>query len=410
MPINKNLALVTALGFSSGLPFLLCNATLGLWLAFSDVPLKLIGLTATIGLPYTLKFLWAPLFDEVKPLFWGRRRGWLLTVQAALILAIVALARSDPARNVAATLEAGGLVAFFSASQDILIDAWRIEIFEPRAQGAALAGEIWGYRIAMLVSGAGAIALSAKIGWHGAFMLMACFAFAGPVAVILAPEPEVARVAGTGGWGRQIAQAVWEPLREFLARRGAWLIIAFILLFRLGEALGSVMLSPYYKHLGFNRAAIALASGPFSLAATLAGAALGGVLVARLGVGRALLVATAFQTVVLVMYPALGFFPGHPAMLIATSVTESFAGAFADAAFLTYLSGLCDPEHTATQYALLSSIAPIALHTLGGFAGVLAARLGFIPFFVATSVAALPAMGLMLLILRYHPPAERRPA
>jgi PAT family beta-lactamase induction signal transducer AmpG len=187
-------------------------------------------------------------------------------------------------------------------------------------------------------------------------------------------------------------------------------IIAFIILFRLGEALAGVMLAPYYTHLGFDRAAIAVANGPISLAATLLGAAAGGWLVARIGVGRALLVTAFFQTASLLMYPALGLFPGHKAMLVATSVLESYAEGFADAAFLTYLSGLCNKEFTATQYALLSSLAPLALRTIGGLSGFLAAAMGFIPFFVLSAFAALPAMGLMLVILRFYPPADSRQA
>jgi PAT family beta-lactamase induction signal transducer AmpG len=170
------------------------------------------------------------------------------------------------------------------------------------------------------------------------------------------------------------------------------------------------MLAPYYTSLGFNRAVIAIANGPISLAATLAGAALGGLLVARIGVGKALLVTAFFQTAALLMYPALGLFPGQPHMLIATSVLESFAEGFADAAFLTYLSGLCNKQFTATQYALLSSLAPLALRTIGGLSGFIASAIGFIPFFILSAFAALPAMVLMLFILKYYPPADTRHA
>jgi MFS transporter, PAT family, beta-lactamase induction signal transducer AmpG len=381
-----------------------------MWLSSDHLGLGVIGLTANIGLAYTLKFLWAPVFDEVKPLFLGRRRGWLLIVQAALFLCIAALALSDPVAHVGVTLVLGAVLAFVSASQDILIDAWRIETFAPRAQGTALAGYVWGYRAALLISGAGVIALSVKTGWHQAILLVAALSLAGPVATLLTAEPEVARVVMPSGFAARFTQAVRAPLAEFLSRRGAAVIIAFIILFRLGEALAGVMLPPYYTSLGFNRAAIAVANGPVSLAAVLAGAALGGMLVARIGVGRALLVTALFQTAALLMYPALGLFPGEPHMLVATSALESFAEGFADAAFLTYLSGLCNPEYTATQYALLSSLAPLALRTIGGLSGFMAGAMGFIPFFIMSAFAALPAMALMLVILRYYPPADRRPA
>ena len=385
-----------------------------MWLTTDHLGLGVIGLTADIGLAYTLKFLWAPVFDELAPpgplARLGRRRGWLLLVQVLLLAAIAALALSNPAHAVAATLAIGAVLAFISASQDILIDAWRIETFPPRAQGAALASYIWGYRAALLISGAGVIALSVKTGWHAAILLCAGLALIGPLATLLAAEPEVPAHRTPQGFAARFADAVKAPLAEFLSRRGAAVIIAFIILFRLGEALAGVMLPPYYTSLGFNRAAIALANGPIALAATLAGAALGGWLVARLGVGRALLITAFFQTAALLMYPALGLFPGHREMLVATSVLESFAEGFADAAFLTYLSGLCNPAFTATQYALLSSLAPLALRTIGGLSGLMAAAMGFIPFFILSAFAALPAMVLMLVIFRFYPPAETRRA
>jgi PAT family beta-lactamase induction signal transducer AmpG len=408
--MKRSLALITALGFASGLPLALSGFTLRMWLSSEHLGLGVIGLTANIGLAYSLKFLWAPVFDELKPPFLGRRRGWLLIVQLALILAIAGLAFSDPSLSIATTLAFGALLAFISASQDILIDAWRIETFALDEQGVALAGYVWGYRAALLISGAGVIALSLKTGWHEAILLMAALAALGPIATLFAAEPAINITGHTGGFAARFTEAVIFPLREFLSRRGAPVIIAFIILFRLGEALGGVMLAPYYTSLGFNRAVIAIANGPISLAATLAGAALGGLLVARIGVGKALLVTAFFQTAALLMYPALGLFPGQPHMLVATSVLESFAEGFADAAFLTYLSGLCNKQFTATQYALLSSLAPLALRTIGGLSGFIASAIGFIPFFILSAFAALPAMVLMLFILKYYPPADTRHA
>jgi PAT family beta-lactamase induction signal transducer AmpG len=410
----KLFGLMTVLGFSSGLPLALSGFTLRMWLTTEHVTLGVIGLTANIGLAYSLKFLWAPVFDELAPPLLlrrlGRRRGWLLLVQVLLVLAIAGLGLSDPASGVGPTLIIGACLAFISASQDILIDAWRIETFAPRLQGAALAGYVWGYRAALLISGAGVIAWSSHVGWHQAILAMAALALLGPLTVLLAPEPARAAHEIPSGFAARFADAVRAPLQEFLSRRGAAIIIAFIILFRLGEALAGVMLAPYYTYLGFNRAMIAVANGPVSLAATLAGAALGGWLVAKIGVGRALLVTGFFQTVALLMYPALGLFPHQPHMLVATAMLESFAEGFADAAFLTYLSGLCNVAFTATQYALLSSLAPLALRTIGGLSGFIAAATGFIPFFIITTFAALPAMALMLVILKFYPPADTRRA
>jgi MFS transporter, PAT family, beta-lactamase induction signal transducer AmpG len=399
---------MAVLGFASGLPWALSGPTLRLWMATEHVPLGLIGLTANIGLAYLLKFVWAPVFDEVRPFFLGRRRGWLIPVQLVLAVAILAEALSDPGKNVTLTLALGALVAFCSASQDIIIDAWRIESFAPRLQGAALAGEVWGWRVAFLVSNAGVIALSIRTGWHVAVALMALLVLLGPIAALLAPEPAVEREEVAGGFKARFLQAVREPLTEFLSRRGAAVAIAFILLFRLGGALGATMLAPFYTSLGFNRAAIAVASGPISLVCGLAGTGLGAVLVARIGVGRALLFTALLQVGALCLYPVLGLYPHLPHILLIISAVEAFTDAFSDTAFLSYMSGLCHPEHTATQYALLSSLAPLALHTVAGGSGFLAEKIGFVPFFITAAFAALPGILLLLVILRVYPPADRR--
>ena len=401
-------ALITALGFSSGLPLALSGFTLRLWLSRAHLPLAAIGFTANLGIAYSLKFLWAPALDQffAPPPFrrLGRRRGWLLLIQIVLAASIAGLALTRPAHGLAATLVLGGMVAFFSASQDIMIDTWRIEFFPQRMQGAATAGYVWGYRAAMLISGSGVIALSTVIGWHEAILLMVPLQLIGAVATLLCAEPDPPPDHGTVSVAVRFRQAVVAPLAEFFSRRGAAIILAFVILFRLGEALAGVMLAPYYTHLGFNRAMIAIANGPATLVAVLAGTALGGVAVARLGVGRALLVSGVFQTTALVLYPLLGLYPHAPHILLMTSVVESFAEGIADAAFITYLSGLCTKEYTATQYALLSSVAALALRTVGGFSGVLASAMGWIPFYEFTVVSALPAMAVMLFILRRYPP------
>jgi PAT family beta-lactamase induction signal transducer AmpG len=417
--IPFGIALITGLGFSSGLPLALSGFTLRLWLTRAHLPLAAIGLTADLGIAYSLKFLWAPLLDEVRapPPFGrlGRRRGWLLLFQLLLALSMLWLALTRPAHALGPTLAAGALVAFFSASQDIMIDAWRIESFPRRLQGAAMAGYVWGYRAAMLISGAGVIALSARIGWRFALLLMVPVQLIGVVMTLLCAEPAPPLPKGRRSLAAQFGEAVRAPLAELFSRRGILIILSFVFLFRLGEAMAGVMLAPYYTHLGFNRAVIALATGPVSLAAVLLGAALGGLLVARIGVGRALLATGAFQTLALVMYPLLGLYPHAPHILVATSALESFADGISDAAFITYLSGLCARQYTATQYALLSSLAALALRTVGGFSGYLAAAFGWIPFYALTTLAALPAMAVMLVILRRYPPEpaaliERIPA
>ena len=405
---------MAAYGVAAGLPLPLSGFTFRLWLSEGGVSLAVIGLTANIGLAYALKFLWAPVLDQMRApgalRRLGRRRGWLLFIQPALVAAATLLALSDPVAAPAAAIGAAGLVAFLSASQDIVVDAWRIEIFPPRMQGAAMAAYVWGYRTALLISGAGAIKAADIIGWHRALLAVAALLLLGPLTTLLAPEPASAPRAVTTGWSKRLRAAVVDPLGEFLARPGAPTIIAFVGLFKLGEAMAGVMAAPFYHALGFDRAAIAVANGPFSLAATFTGTALGGWLVARIGVGRALLWTGWVQTLAMAMYVWLAFSSGERHALFSTVVAEGFAEGMADAAFITYLSGLCAVAFTATQYALLSSLAAIALRTVGGLSGFLAAATGWKLFYTLTMFAALPAMGLMLRLLRRYPPAERRPA
>ncbi len=400
MPERRAFIVMTVYGFACGLPLPLTGFTLRQWLSESGLSLGAIGLSAVIGFAYALKFLWAPLFDRAVPGL-GRRRGWLLVVQPLLIAAMFLLALSDPARAPLATIAAAILLAFCSASQDIVVDAWRIESFSASLQGAALACYVWGYRLALLISGAAAIKLADLWGWHGALAAMAGLAVAGPVATLLAPEPAAPwRAAAAGGVFRRMVLA---PLGEFLARRGAVWALLFIALFKLGEALAGVMLAPFYRALGFDRGAVALANGPISLAATLVGISLGGWLVARKGAARALIWTGFAQMAAMVMYLALAVSAGRPSVLYATTLIEAFAEGLADAAFLAFLSALCHQAYSATQYALLSSLAALPLRTLGGLSGFLAAGLGWTRFYAFCLLSALPAMLVMLHILRRYP-------
>ncbi len=415
MLASPALWLMGGFGFASGLPLPLSGFTLRQWFAEGHVSLGAIGLTADIGLAYSLKFLWAPLLDHAAPpgflARFGRRRGWLLVIQPALAVAVVLLALSQPGVAPAAAAGAAALVAFLSASQDIVIDAWRIETFPQRLQGAAMAAYVWGYRGALLISGAGAIALATPIGWHWSLLLMAGLGAIGIPVTLAArePAPPAPEAPGRVDFGRRLKEALVAPLAEFMARPGAVPILTFVVLFRLGEAMAGVMLPPFYRSLGFDRVAVAVANGPVSLAAVLVGAVLGGWLVARIGTGRALLLTGWVQTLCLAMYVLLAYSAGDHRVLLATSAVESFTEGLADAAFITYLSALCAREHTATQYALLSSVAALALRTVGGLSGFLAAAAGWKLFYSLTTFAAFPAMGVMIYLLRRFPP-EREPA
>jgi PAT family beta-lactamase induction signal transducer AmpG len=405
MRIDRRLAAMAAYGFVSGLPLPLSGFTFRLWLSDSGAGLAIVGLTAWIGLAYSLKFLWAPLLDQQPPVRalrrFGRRRGWLLLVQPALGLAAVWLALSNPAAAPFMAFAAAACVAVLSATQDIAIDAWRIEIFPERRQGVALAAYVWGYRLAMLVSMSGVIAASAPIGWHGALLCVAVLIAAGTVVTLAAEREDPSTTVVSG---RRIRHAVIDPVRSFLARPSSLLVLAFVALFKLGEAMAGLRTAPVYRFLAFDKAAIA-GIGPFSLGATLAGITLGGWLVARIGVGRALLWTGWAQTVAMGMYVLLSVSSGQHAVLYATVSAEAFAQGLADAAFLTFLSALCAREFAATQYALLSSVPMLAIHTIGGVSGVMAASLGWTWFYTVCMAGALPGMALMVLLLRQQKPA-----
>jgi PAT family beta-lactamase induction signal transducer AmpG len=433
--IGRRLAAMAAYGFVSGLPLPLSGFTFRLWLSDSGAGLAIVGLTAWIGLAYSLKFLWAPLLDQAPPLRalrrFGRRRGWLLLVQPALGLAAMLLALSNPAAAPAAAFAAAACVAVLSATQDIAIDAWRIEIFPARRQGVALAAYVWGYRVAMLVSMSGVVAASGFAGWHWPLLGVAALIAAGTLVTLAADREDAADTvpeAGTGDAvserglrdlvserglrdlvsgrglrnlvsGRGLRHAVIDPVKSFLARPSSRLVLAFVALFKLGEAMAGIMTAPFYRHLAFDKTAIA-ATGPFSLGATLAGIALGGWLVARIGVGRALLWTGSAQTVAMAMYVLLSLAPGQHVVLYATVTAEAFAQGLADAAFLTFLSALCAREFAATQYALLSSVPMLAIHTIGAVSGVMAASLGWTLFYAVCMAGALPGMALMVVLLR----------
>jgi PAT family beta-lactamase induction signal transducer AmpG len=403
--VNPHLWLMAAYGFVAGLPLPLSGFTLRLWLSEGGVSLAVIGLTANIGLAYSLKFLWSPVLDNAWPpgplRRLGRRRGWLAVIQPALTASAVLLALSSPGGLPFLSLLAGALVAFCSASQDIVVDAWRIETYPAHRQGAAMAAYVWGYRVALLIATTGVISAVGYVGWHVALLGVAALIGVGLLVTLAAPEPPPAerRAAVGGGVGARLAHAVVEPLREFLTRRGAWLILAFVALFKLGEAMAGIMTAPFYRALGFSREAIA-ATGWFSLGGTLAGISLGGWLVATLGTGRALLRTGWAQTAAMAMYLLLAVSAGEHHVLYGTVTTEAFAQGMADAAFITYLSALCSREFTATHYALLSSLAAISVHTIGGASGVLADSLGWVGFYALCMFAALPSMGLMIVLLR----------
>jgi PAT family beta-lactamase induction signal transducer AmpG len=396
--------LILPLGFASGLPLLLTLSTLSAWLATAGVSRAAIGAFALVGTPYSLKFIWSPLIDRLPPpLPIGRRRGWGITIQLALIGAVVALGACTPPRHLRLMSTLAVLVAFLSASQDIVIDAYRVEILKEEQQGPGAGMVQTGYRVATLVSGAGALLIASRAGWFAAYATMATLLGVGMLTLLMAPEPTCDRgpfaaagrsgVAAVGEW---FTVAVVGPFADFMQRPRWRLILVFVVGFKLGEALAGVMATPLYVALGFSLGQIAAVSKLFGFVATIVGALVGGVVTVRLGVMRALLVCGLLQSAGNLFYvvQALG---GHRLGYLAMCVTaENLTSAMAGAALVAYLSDLCSPAFTATQYALLSSFSAVGRTIFAALAGVLAERLGWVQFFLLTTVVTLPALVLLL--------------
>ncbi|HEV2264441.1 MAG TPA: AmpG family muropeptide MFS transporter [Stellaceae bacterium] len=397
---DRRMLAILLMGFSSGLPLALTASTLAIWLKTAGVSLTAIGLFAEVGLAYNLKFLWAPAMDRVRlPLIGrlGRRRGWAVTVQLALAAALLVMAGRDPAADPWSIAVVAAIVAFLSASQDIVIDAYRVELLDEREQGAGAAATQVGYRFGMIASGAGALYLAAYFGWFWSYVGMAALMLVGVVTVLMTREPRLVAPPASGSW---LAQTVVAPFAEFASRRGWLLILIFVVLYKFGDALAGIMSSPFYVTLGFSLVDIANVAKIFGTAASIAGVFLGGAAVYRLGLLPALLICGAFQALSNLMYIVQLWAGPDPTVLALTIATENVTGGMASAAFVAYLSRLCHPAFTATQYALLSALAATGRTVLAAVGGYLADHLGWQPFFLVATVACVPALLLLLYLMR----------
>ena len=393
---------VLALGFASGLPLLLTYSTLQAWLATVGVRRAALGAIALVGMSYSFKFVWAPLIDRVPPpLPLGRRRGWGITIQILLIVAILALGSCDPKHNLPRMAVLAVVVAFLSASQDIVIDAWRVESLSIDQQGPGAASITAGYRIGMLASGAGALFIASSAGWFAAYATMAALVGVGLLVFLFGPEPklpaEKAYVAQSM-WQtvlHAVQRAVIEPFRDFMHRPLWPVILLAIFGYKLGEAMAGVMSTPLYISLKFSLPEIATASKIFGVFSNVTGALIGGVVTTKFGIRRSLIICGILQSMgnLFFVLQALG---GHRVGYLALCVTaENLTGAMALTALVTWLSSLCSPGFTATQYALLSALASLGRTVVASSGGVLSERMGWVRFFILTSIIGLPALLLI---------------
>lgn len=385
--MNRRLAVMLPLGFASGLPLALTAGTLQAWLTVEGVDLKTIGIFTLVGLPYTLKFLWAPLMDRVVPPWLGRRRGWMMLTQlcVALGLALMAMVspRTHPERLAAFAL----LVAFLSASLDIVFDAYRTDTLHPHERGLGAAVWVNGYRVALLVAGAGALVLADYVGWQATYLAMAAVLMAGLVTIMLSPEPT--RVADPP---TSLGEAVGAPLKEFFSRSQALGFLAVIVLYKLGDAFASSLQTAFLiGGMGFSATDVGTAKG-VGIFATLFGALLGGVMMTRTRLVPSLLIFGLLQAASNLGFAVLAAVGKSSAVLMAAVVIENVTGGMGTAAFVALVMSLCDPRYTATQFALLSSLEALGRVFAGRPSADIVDAVGWTQFFVLTLVVALPGL------------------
>ncbi|MCJ2137927.1 MFS transporter [Methylobacterium sp. J-026] len=407
---DRRIALMLALGFSSGLPLLLVLGTFTLRLAFSDIDVRAIGLFSYVALPYSLKFLWASAIDRLDvPVLsarLGRRRAWMVTTQAAVALCLVLMAFADPKTNLALLGLAAFLMAFCAASQDVVIDGWRIDAAGSDFQGILAATSNLGYRLGLIAAGAGALFIAAAGGWTLAYLIMAALMLVGMVAALLAPAFDVARAAPaeTIGGSRihSMRRAILEPLTELHARFGnaLWGILLLVALFRLPDFLSGVMASPLYRTLGFDLREIATVTKLYGIWVGIAGGFAGGWALARLGLFPTLLLGAFLAAASHLAFAWLS--AGGPEvwrLTVAISV-ENFCGSFAGIVLIAYMSSLTSTAYAATQYALFSSLYALPGKLIAGASGFVVAAIGYPAFFVITSLVGIPVLVLCLAVGR----------
>ena len=378
------------MGFSSGLPLLLTITVLQAWMKEEGVDLTVIGFMSLVGLPYTVKFLWAPVMDRFTLPFLGRRRGWLLTAQAAMICSTILLGISDP-KNPWMIAVAAFLVTFFSASQDIVVDAYRREDLADNELGLGSSLYVNGYRVGMLLASGGGLIMADHISFSAVYLIMAACMFAGVVTTLLTPEPVILIETP-----KSLKEAVFDPLTEYFSRQGAWLILAFILLYKMGDTMASAMTTPFYLDIGFSKTEIGTVVKLFGFWATIIGSLLGGVIMLGLGIYRSLWIFGFFQAISTAGFALLANIGYSVPALAGVIAFENLSGGMGTAAYVAYMGSITNRKFTATQYALLSSLMGIPRVLASAPTGYLAKNLGWTNFFIICTLIAIPGMLLLL--------------
>jgi PAT family beta-lactamase induction signal transducer AmpG len=392
---NRRIAVTFLLGFASGLPLPLTTGTLDAWMASEKVKLTTIGIFGLVGIPYTLKFLWAPLLDRYVPPFLNRRTGWIAITQVFLILAIIALGFSDPVHAPLNCAAIALVVAFLSASQDIVVDAYRADLLPENEMGAGAAVSVAGARIALLTSGALALILSDRLPWNRVYLIMASLMSIGLVATFFCPPPRVDVRPP-----QSLKDAVIQPFISYFKRSGALEMLLFIVLYKLGDAVAGKMTTPFLIQMGFSKTDIGTVNKGFGMIVTIVGALYGGIMVSRIGILKSLWIFGILQGLSNLVFLSLAAVGKNYGLMIACIGVENICGGMGTAAFVAFLMSLTDKHFTATQYALLSSLMALARTFAVAPSGYLAEHLGWPLFFVVTTCLAIPGLLVLSRVMR----------
>lgn len=387
-------AILLILGFASGLPLALTSGTLQAWMTVENIDLKTIGFFSLVGQAYVFKFLWSPVMDRYTPPVLGRRRGWLLITQILLLIAIAAMGFLEPGTQLRWMAALAVVIAFCSASQDIVFDAWKTDVLSAEERGSGAAVSVLGYRLAMLVSGGLALWLADRyLGWQAMYWLMAALMLPCIVATILAPEP-----TDTIPVPRSIEQAVVSPLRDFFGRNNAWLILLLIVMYKLGDAFAMSLTTTFLiRGVGFDAGEVGVVNKTLGLFATILGALYGGVLMQRLSLFRALLIFGVLQGISNAGYWLLSITDKNMFSMATAVFFENLCGGMGTAAFVALLMTLCNKSFSATQFALLSALSAVGRVYVGPIAGWFVEAHGWPTFYLFSVFAAVPGIVLLLL-------------
>lgn len=400
---SRKMAALSLLGFSSGLPYLLTSNTLKAWMTVENVDLTAIGLFSLVGIPYSLKFLWSPIIDRFSLPFLGRRRGWLIVMQIGLVLGIAAMAFGQPKEALQLLAINALIVAFFSATQDIAVDAYRTDVLEELELGAGAAVFVAGYRGALVITASVALILADRMPWKSVYLLMAAFMLVGILGTLIAPEPRI-KIQPP----ESIRDAVILPFAEIFQRLGgkrALLSLVFIVLYKLGDSFLSNMSLPFLLKAGFTKTDVGAIQGGMGIIASIVGALVGGAVLSKIGINRSLWVFGILQAVSNLTYYVLALAGKNYQVMVLAINIEQFCGGLGNAAFLGFFMSLCNPRFSATQFALLSSFMAISRDLLASPGGLIAQKTGWPAFFLISIAAAIPG----LLLLPFFAPWNSKP-